>query len=317
MNKPEMGQQGSGSSATLIIVLIVLLMIVLALVCGGVILGGFLFFRLQSSAPVRSYTTDAWDMETIEVEELPEMAPPENHAPTAPPAAVPAVDPIDPIEPSPPDEPIGPDAPTESAELAEPLEQDARDDPAEPMEPMEPDEPAEPAEHRDQSTVPDAATPADAPEREPVAAADALTVPPSEIDGVRRGDQPIRRTVRLGGQSRDVYWVQPETDRGTTQLGFAFQGQHARLRGTAAVADGGGDDSVQPSARFRVYGDGNLLWQSETLTAYGTSESFDVAIGGLQMVALVAESDASSEASPLVWTDLRVLNDSDEQPAEN
>ena len=315
MNKPEMGQHGSGSSATLIIVLIVLLMIVLALVCGGVILGGFLFVRAVPSAPNRSYTTDEWDMETMEVE-LPEMAPAENHAPTAPPAAVPAVDPI---EPSPPDDPIGPDALTESAELAEPLEQDARDEPAEPMEPSEPGEPTEPAEpakHRDQPTVPDAAKPAASTEREP-AAADALTVPPSEIDGVRRGDQPIRRTARLGGQSRDVYWVQPETDRGTTQLGFAFQGQHARLRGTAAVADGGGDDSVQPSARFRVYGDGNLLWQSETLTAYGTSESFDVAIGGLHMVSLVAESDASSEASPLVWTDLRVLNDGDEQPAKD
>jgi hypothetical protein len=58
---------------------------------------------------------------------------------------------------------------------------------------------------------------------------------------------------------------------------------------------------------FRIYGDGNLLWDSGTMQGYGSSKQFDVAVEGLHQVVLVVESDSPSDVSLFAWVDPQLV----------
>jgi hypothetical protein len=139
-------------------------------------------------------------------------------------------------------------------------------------------------------------------------------VAPMEVVGAAVEGAAFRREVLVSGHRyRQGIWMQPADDRGTSQISFALGNRYARLRGMAAIADDDADgepaDGRKLNAVFRIYGDGNLLWDSEPLTASGSHQDFEVEIRGVDILALVAESDAPSEASRLVWVDVEVIQD--------
>ncbi len=155
---------------------------------------------------------------------------------------------------------------------------------------------------------PDEKAPVDVP-ASPVAPMKKLAdLTPMEVVDVQAGDEPLVRTVQVAGQSHpNAIWAQPIADQGTCQVSYQVQQEYTRLTGVAAIADAAAGDVVEvPKATFRIYGDGNLLWDSGPLQGYGNSKSFDLEIDGIRLLALVAESDVSSAASRCAWVDMQI-----------
>jgi len=133
---------------------------------------------------------------------------------------------------------------------------------------------------------------------------------PFERVGLKTGDGGVPQSVAFSGQKcESVIWVQPEEDEGVAQVSYMLDGKFATLRGTAGISDAvddAGTRDQKPSAVFRIYGDSNLLWESEPLTGFGAAEQFEVQVKGIEVLALVAESTSSSEASRLAWGDVEL-----------
>ncbi|MBC8874901.1 MAG: NPCBM/NEW2 domain-containing protein [Planctomycetes bacterium] len=155
---------------------------------------------------------------------------------------------------------------------------------------------------------PDTTPPGD--EDTPAKKNDLSLMTPSERIGLKTGDGGAPRSVAFSGQKcESVIWVQPEEDEGVAQVGYMLDGKFATLRGTAGISDtvdDAGARDQKPSAVFRIYGDSNLLWESETLTGFGSAEQFEVQVKGIEVLALVAESSSSSEVSRLAWGDVEL-----------
>ena len=130
---------------------------------------------------------------------------------------------------------------------------------------------------------------------------------PLETLDILLGDAQLVRSVQIDGQ---VYpaalWAQPTTHLGSCQISFPLQRAYQRLTGLAAIADADQEGSAVPAGTFRVYGDGNLLWDSHLLEGYGSSSRLDIDIQGIRLVVLVVESDSPSDISLFTWADLRL-----------
>jgi hypothetical protein len=162
--------------------------------------------------------------------------------------------------------------------------------------PSSPDEP-------DRTGASDSVTPGSAgPPRKPL-----VELTPLEVLNVRLGDTGLVRAAHVAGQSHaSAIWAQPAENLGTCQISYPLRQAYQRLSGAAAVADAVRESAAIPSGTFRIYGDGNLLWDSGTLEGYGSSRPFDVAVVGLRQVALVVESDSPSDVSQFAWVDLQL-----------
>ncbi|MCU0978710.1 MAG: hypothetical protein MUF25_06015, partial [Pirellulaceae bacterium] len=91
---------------------------------------------------------------------------------------------------------------------------------------------------------------------------------PIEVVGTGANAGDWRGAVTSGGLAfgRAVR-LRPAEDQGVAQIAFALQARFAQLRGVAAIVGDGTRDATGasqdlPQAIFRVYGDGNLLWES-------------------------------------------------------
>lgn len=130
---------------------------------------------------------------------------------------------------------------------------------------------------------------------------------PLEMLDVLLGDAQLVRSVQIDSQ---VYpaalWAQPTTNLGSCQISFPLQRAYQRLTGLAAIADADQEGSAVPAGTFRVYGDGNLLWDSDLLEGYGSSSRLDIDIQGIRLVVLVVESNSPSDISLFTWADLRL-----------
>lgn len=167
------------------------------------------------------------------------------------------------------------------------------------------------------ASVPDETTTEDAASEEPSDAAPAspgaqslAALTPSEIVDVQVGGQPLVRPVQIQGRThRSAIWAQPVEDRGSCQISFVLERKYATVRGSAAIADpavppdAGAAAAEEPKAAFRIYGDGNLLWDSGTLTGHGSSREFRLDVSRIGLLALVAESDSPESVSRLTWVD--------------
>jgi hypothetical protein len=155
-------------------------------------------------------------------------------------------------------------------------------------------------------------------------------IEPTEVQDVRLDDQPLRRAVTLGQREhRQSIWAQPRLDRGTCQVSYMLDKRYARLRGAAGLADPPTGETPAAEAptgevpaaetptgeapagetlamTFRIYGDANLLWQSETANAPGAIQAFDVDVRGVTLVVLVSESESPSPISRGAWLDVRL-----------
>jgi hypothetical protein len=61
-----------------------------------------------------------------------------------------------------------------------------------------------------------------------------------------------------------------------------------------------------PVAVFRIYGDGNLLWESDRLSGRGAAQVLDVAVARIDLLALVCESESAAAVSAVAWGDLQL-----------
>jgi len=125
-----------------------------------------------------------------------------------------------------------------------------------------------------------------------------------------KADEGAHASVTFSGRTcESAIWAQPDEDEGVSQVSYMLDGKFATLRGTAGISDVGdearpGDQT--PAAVFRIYGDGNLLWESDPLTGFGAAQQFEVEIKGIEVLALMAESSSSSELSRFAWGDVEL-----------
>ena len=84
------------------------------------------------------------------------------------------------------------------------------------------------------------------------------------------------------------------------------------MRGIAGICDRAADvdaRQAKPAGTFRIYGDGNLLWESDLLVGCGANERFEIEVQGIQLVALVVESDVPAEIARFAWGDIELVKE--------
>ena len=171
---------------------------------------------------------------------------------------------------------------------------------------------SEPQSSASQSSAPQSsASQASAPQASASQAAPAVAslteLTPIEIigSGLNAGDW--HAAVVCGPQSfPQAIALRPVEDGGSTQIAFQLKGRFARLRGFAATVGGPTGESADvsqdhPRAVFRIYGDGNLLWESERLIGPGKCQPFQCNLGGVDVLTLTAESESPASLSQLAW----------------
>lgn len=135
---------------------------------------------------------------------------------------------------------------------------------------------------------------------------------PLEVVGVdlRGGD--LQGSVTLGGRDRrHGLRVRPIAGQGECRISYELASRPTELRGVAGLpAAAGGPAAEQPrtpSVVFRIYGDGNLLWESEPLQEPGTAAPLDVKLSGVTVLALVVECSDLAAAPVCAWGDLELV----------
>jgi len=233
----------------------------------------------------------------------------EQPASTEPDATTPPVE-----QPMPPE----PDAAKAPAEKPAASETDAAAPPDEKPAPRESSTPKTPVEEPIPSSTPKAAKTMPPATGSAVAKDDTADekdflslLSPFETVGVKTNGDPVRRSVALSGEEHQFgIWAQPAEDRGTAQLSYLLKGRFAGLRGKAGVCDAPDDaaisDNAGPSGVLRIYGDGNLLWESDLLTGAGAVEQFEIEVKGIELLALTVESDSPAELSRFAWGNLEL-----------
>jgi hypothetical protein len=133
---------------------------------------------------------------------------------------------------------------------------------------------------------------------------------PLEVLDIRLGDFDLVRLASVDGEHHpSSIWAQPSADRGTCQISYPLQQAYQQLTGAAAVADASDEGAEIPAGVFRIYGDGNLLWDSGTLAGYGMSKPLEVGVRGIRQVVLVTESDSPSDVSLFAWVDMHLVSE--------
>jgi hypothetical protein len=135
---------------------------------------------------------------------------------------------------------------------------------------------------------------------------------PFEVDGIRHDEGGLGRPVSISGTRYEhAICIDPSSDERTAQITFSLKKKWAWLGGAVGITgcrgESGSAGSRQPQAIFRIYGDGNLLWESEPLTGEGACEKFDADVAQLDILALVVESRSTSDVARPVWGDLQLV----------
>jgi len=152
------------------------------------------------------------------------------------------------------------------------------------------------------------------PEKSRPSGFDVTTLPPIEVQADDASRETWRRSVEIGGQRYErAVCLRPAEDRGVVLIAFDIDTRFARLRGVAGIADSRpsgplGTAQDRPQAVFRVYGDGNLLWESGPLTGRGEQRAFECSVAGVDVLTFVAESQSPANVSDLAWSDLTLLS---------
>jgi hypothetical protein len=132
---------------------------------------------------------------------------------------------------------------------------------------------------------------------------------PMETVGIDTAGQPLVRTVRLDGRERlHAIWTRPDQPRGTAQISYQLGGRYRQLRGMAGLADAAAANADKPPSPvvFRIYGDGNLLWETEAIRAAGENKEFAIDVAGLDLLALTCESLGETADAAACWVDVRL-----------
>jgi len=145
-------------------------------------------------------------------------------------------------------------------------------------------------------------------ERQADPASSSLTeLTPIEVVGTGIHAGEWRGAVTCGARSfRQAIALRPAEDEGVVQIGFSLQARFARLRGVAATIGppagaSAGASQHHPQVVFRIYGDGNLLWESDRLVGPGQCQEFQCDVGGVDVLTLNAESESPASLSNFAW----------------
>jgi hypothetical protein len=134
-------------------------------------------------------------------------------------------------------------------------------------------------------------------------------LPPIEVVGTGANAGDWRGAVASGGLAfGHAVSLRPAEDQGVALIAFALKARFAQLRAVAAIVGDETRDANQarqdpPRAVFRVYGDGNLLWDSGLLSGLGKHQEFQCDVRGVDVLTLVAESESPSSISNFAWGD--------------
>jgi len=134
-------------------------------------------------------------------------------------------------------------------------------------------------------------------------------LPPIEVLGTGANAGDWRGAVASGGLAfGHAVRLRPTEDQGVAQIAFALKARFAQFRGVAAIVgdetrDATGARQDLPQAIFRMYGDGNLLWESELLSGPGKHQEFQCDVRGVDVLTLVAESESPASISNFAWGD--------------
>jgi len=156
--------------------------------------------------------------------------------------------------------------------------------------------------------------PPEPPEKSRPSGFDVATLSPIEVEADDASRETWCRSVRIGGRAYDrAICLRPAEDQGVTQIAFDIDTRFARLRGVAGIADSSssgplGTAQDRPQAVFRVYGDGNLLWESGPLTGRGEHRAFECSVVGVDVLTFVAESQSPANISDLAWSGLMLFS---------
>lgn len=135
---------------------------------------------------------------------------------------------------------------------------------------------------------------------------------PLEIVGIGGNAGDWRGSLKIDGQVYEhAVLLQPAEGESGTQIAFALKAGFTRFAGFVAIIAGDAPAAVanrdQPQAIFRLYGDGNLVWESAPLTGHGTRREFECEVRGVEVLTLVAESPTPANVSRFAWGDLSLL----------
>ena len=102
---------------------------------------------------------------------------------------------------------------------------------------------------------------------------------------------------------------------------FDIDARFTHLRGVAGIADSSspgtaGASQDRPQAVCRVYGDGNLLWESGPLAGRGDHRAFACSVAGVDVLTFVAESQSPANISDLAWSDLKLFPNTETRAPE-
>ena len=126
----------------------------------------------------------------------------------------------------------------------------------------------------------------------------------AEVEGVQTDQQPLRRSIAFQGRERKAWWTQPQVESGAARMAFRLDGSAQVLSGEAAIVASSVAQAAAASVSFRIYGDGNLLWQSPEFSPEDHVHTFQVDVTGIQFLSLLAEAEGQQTSLPLAWLDL-------------
>jgi len=136
---------------------------------------------------------------------------------------------------------------------------------------------------------------------------------PLEIEGIGANAGDWRGSLKIDRQIyKNTVLLQPAENESVAQIAFALTARYARLAGfVALVAEESPDAAManqdEPQALFRLYADGNLLWESGVLEGAGARREFECELHGADVLTLVGERQTPASVVRFAWGNLRLL----------
>lgn len=131
---------------------------------------------------------------------------------------------------------------------------------------------------------------------------------PMELVGLAAPADEAFRVIEIDDRRYERgIWMQPDKPSGTSQVSYMLPEGYATLTGVAGIAKlpkVQGD--METTVIFRIYGDGNLLWESDPLRGAGARQEIAAEIAGVKLLALTCEADGALPSASGAFGNLRL-----------
>jgi len=114
----------------------------------------------------------------------------------------------------------------------------------------------------------------------------------------------IREVRSVGGvKIRAGFFCHPPQPNSSSHVTFGLNGDFRLLSGAAGICDGLDTGRSSTALRFRIVGDGRLLWQSRALQTQGDAQSFRVNVSRVKKLELFVDCPGFHGNAGAVWMD--------------